>query len=415
MVVGTLYSPTGFFIYRGDTLGYEYEKIKNFAQEKGIALRFVVASSMNVLLELLENDSVHVLVSEIPQTAEFKEKLLHCGEAEENFQVLVQPKGDSLITDVTQLIGKDIYVEQGSKYESRLKNLNSELGGGINIHTIKKDTLIAEDLIEQVSTGQIPFTVVDSDVAKLNKTYYNNININLAISFPQRSSWAVNKRDVWLADSINKWAETAQANSYSKELLKRYFELSKDIPVHPYSVKKGAISPYDDLFRKYAATINWDWHLIAAIAYTESRFDPNVVSWSGARGIMQIMPGTARSYGLDDSNIDDPEMSVMAAVKNLKDLDNILAPKVADKHERMRFILAAYNAGIGHVLDAIALAQKHGKNSQLWYDNVEDAILWKSNPDYYNDEVCRFGYFRGRQTVAYVKTVESHYQYYLSH
>ena len=125
---------------------------------------------------------------------------------------------------------------------------------------------------------------------------------------------------------------------------------------------------------------------------------------------MQIMPGTARAYGVNPMELVNPEKNVMTAVASIKDLDNYLSKRIKDDSERIKFIIAAYNSGIGHVVDAIALAGKYGKNPYVWFGNVEDAILWKSNPDYYNDDVCKFGYFRGRQTVAYVKKVLHQYE-----
>ena len=86
--------------------------------------------------------------------------------------------------------------------------------------------------------------------------------------------------------------------------------------------------------------------------------------------------------------------------------------RIKDNDERMKFILAAYNCGVGHVFDAIALAEKYGKDTQTWYGGVEEAILMETNPEYYNDEVCRFGYLHGRQTTAYVREVINLYNYY---
>lgn len=94
-----------------------------------------------------------------------------------------------MITDVTQLVGRDVYVEKDSKYHQRLRNLNDEIGGGINIVAVDRDTLIAEDLIDMVSAGKIPLTVVDSDIAGINSTYYSNIDVSLPVSLEQRASW----------------------------------------------------------------------------------------------------------------------------------------------------------------------------------------------------------------------------------
>ena len=90
----------------------------------------------------------------------------------------------------------------------------------------------------------------------------------------------------------------------------------------------------------------------------------------------------------------------------------MLAQRIVNPDERIKFIVASYNAGVGHVLDAIELARKYDKDPNLWNGNVEEAILWKANPQYYNDSVCHYGYFRGRQTVAYVAEVEQHYLFY---
>lgn len=418
--VGTLYSPTSLFIFRGDTMGYEYERIRNFARDKNITAEFVVARNMESMMQMLDSGQIDIIAYEIPITAEYKNQVLHCGTQNVTHQVLVQRKSrDSLITDVTQLVGKDIFVEAGSKYESRLLNLDNEIGGGINIHKISEDSLITEDLIEMVSKGKIPFTIVDSDIARLNSTYFSNIDISLTVSFPQRASWAVRQTDTALADSVDAWSKLAKSREEYKKVLKRYFELGKrdetytdaeylTLPKAKHGKQQG-ISPYDHIFRHYAGTIGWDWRLLASQAWIESRFDTTATSWAGARGLMQIMPGTARAYGLHPSELSDPEKSVRIAVESIKDLNNYFARRISDPAERRKFIIAAYNSGIGHVADAIALAAKYGKNPSVWYGNVEEAILWKSNPEFYNDEVCRFGYFRGKQTVAYVKKVLHQY------
>ena len=125
---------------------------------------------------------------------------------------------------------------------------------------------------------------------------------------------------------------------------------------------------------------------------------------------MQIMPSTARAYGLPASKMTNPEASIAAAARIMADLDRMLAKKVTDPEERRKFVIGAYNSGIGHVYDAIALAQKYGKNPQVWDGNVESALLMKAKPEYYQDPVCRSGYFRGRETVAYVREVTALYE-----
>lgn len=421
LVVGTLYSPTGFFILRGDTLGYDFDRAKDFAAAKGVGIKFKVAKNLQSLVEMLRGKQIDMIACEVPETAEFKSQVLNCGAADTTYQVLVQPKSQQHIANVTQLVGRDVYVIAKSRYEARLKNLDNELGGGIRIRTVDNDTLIAEDLIAMVAAGKLPLTIVDSDIARFDKTYYDNIDVSLNVSFPQRSSWAVNKADQWLADSVDNWSNSVKGKAVSKELKRRYFELSKSKPAadsngaHSHTtVGHGGISPYDHLFKAHARHSAWEWQLLAAIGKTESGFNPKATSWAGAVGLMQVMPGVGRSYGASRSQLADPDKSVEVAVKILNGINAYLKPRVRNREERLKFVLAAYNAGIGHVADAIALAKKYGKDPQVWYGNVEEAISWKSNPDFYNDPVCRYGYFRGRQTIAYVKEVERHYRHYKS-
>lgn len=407
--VATLYSPSSYFLFRDEEMGYDYSLVKQFADDKGMALDLTVAPSLASMVELLDSGKVDLLAYEVPVTAEYRRKTMPCGPETLTYQVLVQPRkgGEGFITDETQLVGRDVYVEAHSKYLYRMQNLNDELGGGVNIHVIDRDTIVAEDLIEMVSEGEIPLTVVDSDIARVNKTYYPDLDISLPLSFSQRSQWAVSRKNKWLADSVNGWLAQEAPSKRNAELLKRYFELSKIS--QPYVVNidfsKGVISPYDAFFRKYASANGQDWRMLAAQGYVESQFRNDLVSWAGARGIMQLMPVAMRGYGLNEATVTDPEKCIEAGAKIMRDLDRSLSKYVSDPVERRKFCIAAYNSGIGHIYDAIALARKHGKDPAIWEGNVETALMWKSNPEYYSDPVCRNGYFRGRQTVEYVRKV----------
>lgn len=410
--VATLYSPEAYFIYKGQEMGYDYELVTAFAADKDMILKIEIAPSLSRAVEMLDSGHVDLIAYEVPVTAEYKDRVVPCGPENITTQVLVQPKkGETeLITDVTDLVGKDVYVESESKYEARIRNLNQEVGGGINIHTVDRDTLITEDLIAMVSEGKIPLTVVDSDIARINKTYYRDLDITLPLSFEQRSRWAVAPAKAWLGDSINSWLNSENPRQEQAQLLKRYFELAKNDPNTKYYVENGVgVSPYDHLFKRYAEDYNWDWKLLASQAYVESKFDSTAVSWAGARGMMQIMPRTAKGYGQTAKSVMRNDVAVETALKLLNDLDKQLTPKVPDENERKKFVLAAYNSGLGHVNDAINLAQKYGLDPQKWDDNVAKAILWKSNPKYYKDPVVRFGYSRGRETYDYVNRVYAFY------
>lgn len=410
--VVTLYSPMSYFIYRGEPMGYDYTLVDSLARQKGMVLDLTVARSLAAAVDMLDSGKVDLIAYEVPITEHYKQFVVPCGPENLTSQVLVQPKvqGQAPITDVTELVGRDVYVEKDSKYLRRMKNLNDELGGGIRIHTVDADSIIAEDLIRMVSDGKIPLTVVDSDVARLNRTYYPDLDIDLPVSFDQRSAWAVAPDKKWLADSIDNWFAQASPQRTNAELLKRYFEQSKSVPTVRFDFSKGYISQYDDLFKKYAPNVGWDWRLLAAQAFVESKFKPNARSWVGARGLMQIMPSTARGYKTKVSQLGNPEVSLKVATQLINDLDSYLLKYVPNDKERLKFVIAAYNVGIAHVYDAIALAKKYGLDPQVWDDNVSKAILMKMNPRYYNDPVVKYGYCRGTETVAYVKGITNFYE-----
>ncbi|WP_243349122.1 transglycosylase SLT domain-containing protein [Parabacteroides sp. FAFU027] len=410
----TLYSSTSYFIYRGQEMGYEYELASGFAESLGVQTEVIVAENTNQLIRLLREGKGDVVAYNMPISKQLKDSISYCGRQFITNQVLVQPTGSKHkpLKDVTELIGKDVYVTGNSRYLQRLIHLNQELGGGIHIHVNNKDSVTSEDLIGMVSNGEIPYTVSDDNIARLNKTYYENIDISLKVSFPQRLSWMVDKQNNSLESALNKWfAENVHSDNY-RAIIKRYFEQSKNpssliIP----KITKGRISAYDLLFRKYAKEIGWDWQLLAAVAFVESKFDPNEVSWAGAKGLMQIMPRTAASVGVYGGKAFDPEVNVKGAVTVFHALNRVFS-KVKKRSDRIKFILAAYNSGVSHIVDAQALANKYGKDPLVWEGHVAHYLALKSNPEYYDDPVCKSGYARGTETCNYVTKVMHIFEFY---
>lgn len=410
--VATLSTSTSYFIYREDTMGYDYDMARNFCDSIGVNLKITVAENHEKMLKMLYAGEVDLIAYPTMVMNELRDSMIFCGPEQISHQVLVQRsnKGDTLLADQVELIGKDVYTLKNSRYFQRLENFNQELGGGINIRYIDTDTITTEDLIGMVSEGRIKYTVSDAILAKLNKTYYSNIDISLPMSFDQRSSWTVSVRTPKLAEALNRWVEKYDKTPTYKAVTKKYFEISKQ-PLSAYyeipkGLPKGAISPYDSLFQKHAEGTNYDWYLLAAVSYHESRFINNLTSWAGAAGVMGLMPRTAKSLGLESEDRMDPDKSIAAAVVLLDRLDHIFR-KIEDKDERLKFILAAYNGGDGHIRDAQRLASKYGASSHIWYDNVRTYVLLKSNPEYFNDPVCKNGYFRGIETTKYVDAVLS--------
>ncbi len=412
LVVATLYGPISYFNYKENEMGYEYEFVKQLCKELNVELKLYVAQNLNSMLEMLENSNVDLVAYRVPYTEENKEKIEFTKREYISNQVLVQCKSDTIVKDVLQLSGKKVIVPDNSIYSKRIHFLNDEIGGGIIVE-YSPDTIKVEDLIADVAHHKISYTFAEKDIARLNKTYFGNLDYSLDVSFPQRAAWCVSKQSPELLEYINTWVKKSNKTATNSAIYNKYFEKSKYFESEGYKKipSHNRISSYDEYFKKYASIVGWDWRLLAAIAYKESKFDPTVVSWAGACGIMQIMPTTAISLGLTEEEFHDPEKNIKASVQYLRKMEKLF-PNITDTNEQVKFVLASYNAGPGHIFDARALAVKNGLDPDIW-ENVKDYLRMKSDPIYYNDEVCKYGYCRGEEPINYVDEIMRKYSEYI--
>jgi membrane-bound lytic murein transglycosylase F len=208
-----------------------------------------------------------------------------------------------------------------------------------------------------------------------------------------------------LAEELERWnrpSRVDEARRQEHELL-TVKKVRRRIFSPMLDKKGGIISHYDHLFMTYSRDIRWDWRLMAAQCYQESTFDPKAVSFAGAKGLMQIMPGTADHLGLARDRLYDPESNIAAAAKYIAELQRAFSD-IRDNYERTNFVLASYNGGSHHIRDAMALARRDGKNPHRWAD-VSAYVLKLSNPRYYNDPIVKNGYMRGSETVDYVSKI----------
>ena len=316
-----------------------------------------------------------------------------------------------LIRNQMELAKKTVYVQKGSSHVERLVSLAGEIGDSITIIEVPYES---EQLIQHVAKGEIDYTVCDENVALVNATYYPDIDVNTPVSFPQSLAWGIRKKysDALLYE-LNRWITTYKKTGSYALLHAKYFNNSHSISIVKsdyYALNTGKVSQYDDMIKRYSGKIKWDWRLLASLICQESHFNANVRSLAGAYGLMQIMPVTGRNFGIDIKA--SPESNMKAGIKYINWLHSIFDPKIPDEKERLYFILASYNAGPGHVLDAMKLAEKNGMDPQKWDGNVALWLTKKSDPRYYNDIVVKNGYFRGTESVAFVSEILDRYEHY---
>lgn len=424
LVVVTDYNSHGYFIYRGTPMGFQFELLNSFADHLGVGLEIVVKNNLVEALNQIEDKECDLLAMDLAITSERKERMLFTEPIYQSQQVLVQkmPKNwrkmatwdeieSHLIRDAIELQGETVHIKKGSVFYNRLNHINKETGGDINII---EDDMSVDELIEKVSEGEIEYTVCDNHVGAINKKYYRNIDIETNLGdYSQNLAWAVPLHSDSLLLEINTWLDIYKKSKEFYFVYNKYFKNSRTTRMSKseyYSHQGGKISPYDDIIKKYSDDISWDWRLLASLIYQESKFDPSAESWSGAFGLMQMMPLTAEQYGVSDTS--SPSFQIEAGVRYIKLIDRQLEPLVSDSLERRKFVMASYNVGLAHVLDAQRLAVKYDKNPQIWEDNVDFYLLNKSKPKYYQDTVVYYGYCRGSEPYKYVNEIYERYQHY---
>lgn len=418
------FNSTNYFIYRGEPMGYQYEMLKLLADKLGVKLEVVVENDISKYFEMLENYKCDIVAVNLTVTKERSKVIDFTIPHSQTRQVLVQRKPENwnkltereyesmLIRNQLDLAGKVIHVQKESSYFSRLKNLSDEIGDSIIIKEM--NDLEVEQLIQLVAKGEIDYTVADENVALVNQTYYPILDVQTAISFPQNQAWGLRKGDDSLRVAINKWLEKFKYSTDYALLYAKYYKNKRSAGIVEsdyYALASGKISIYDDRIKEYSQIVDWDWRLLASLIYQESKFDPMAKSWAGAYGLMQLMPTTAHRYGVDQKSA--PHQQIRAGVRFIKWLDSRFeANGISDEEERIKFVLASYNVGLGHILDAQRLAEKFGKNPKKWDNNVDEFVVKKATPKYFLDPVVKYGYCRGEETYNYVFQIMDRYEHY---
>ena len=319
---------------------------------------------------------------------------------------------NSLVHDAIELLNDTVYVRDNSAYKERIQNLSEELGGPIYIKELPGN-LSTDQIIEKVAKGELKYTISDYNIASIMKANYPILDISVPVSFSQRIAWATRFSSPDLLKAANKWLKTMKRKVDYNVIYNKYFKNKKAFRSRAksefYSLNNKQISPYDDIIKRYAKKLHWDWRLLTSLIYQESRFDPKDSSWANAEGLMQLMPATAKDLGVTDRT--DPVQSIRGGTRYLKQLWSNFT-KVNDTIQRIKFTMAAYNCGVFHVKDAQRLALKNGLDQERWDDNVELMILRLSKPESYNDPVVKYGYVRGIEPYNYVLQIFERYELY---
>lgn len=400
-----------YFVWRGQFLGFEYELMKRFADSQGLHLEMVVPNRWGDLIPTLKTGGGDLIAASMTITDERKKQGIAFTQPYNKVtEELVARASESGIISINDLNGRSVVVRRSSSYWTTLQKL---LDQGMNFQLVEApDNMETEEIISRVASGEYDLTVADSHILSVELIWRNDIKPVLTLNGPVPHGWAVRDGDKKLLSALNAFLDKEYKGRFYNLVYDKYFQNSNRILDHVAShqeyAAKGNISPYDAEVQKYAEEYGFDWALIVAQMYQESRFDPKAESWAGARGLMQILPTTGELFGVND--LHEVDTSIQTGVRYLAWLHERFEPELTVQ-DRMWFTLAAYNAGLGHVRDARSLARKMGWNQDRWFNNVDRAMLLLSRRSFY--QLATHGYARGKETVDYVREIRDRYNAYI--
>ena len=316
--ISTFYNTTDYYIYQGITRGFHYELAKDFADYLGVKLRIAeVNNDIDSAINRLQRDKYDLIAVSLTQTPAREKQLNFTKPFFQTDEVLVQNVNNAPIRNLSELDGKEIFIQKNAPYKEVLQHIQDSLN--IQIYVTEVGNYSHEDLLHLVETGEIGYTIIDKNIARASSSSMKNIDYSVKLKDSISVSWATNPKATLLTEELNKWLINGKLNY----LYKRYFERPQIAPGHKSKyamLKKGDISVFDPLLKKESKRLNWDWKLLAAIVYTESNFNPEAESEVGAYGLMQIIPETANNFNISDYF--SPDSNVFAGVQYLKYLDN---------------------------------------------------------------------------------------------
>ncbi|MEE9160231.1 MAG: transglycosylase SLT domain-containing protein, partial [Gammaproteobacteria bacterium] len=403
----TYQSPGNYFFNNGKMHGFEYGLIRKFADSKRLNVDVVIANSHEQMRELLLSGDGDIIAASLPENSLHDENIKMTSAYDYSAPVIIGRDTENSMVDIRDLEGRRIALTPESPYRDLLQGIQQR---GIDFEIVDTgEGVNTEETLYRVTHAMHDLTILGSHQVKAELTRQYGLKPLFTLSEPVAHSWAVRVSDHKLLDAVNDFIENEYRSDTYNVLYSKYLSRPKNRKNETKLLAQIVeISPYDELVKKNAERHSFDWRLIVAQMFQESQFNPDAISYSGAEGLMQIMPATANDLGVED--LSDPRSNITAGVKYMKILRDQFEQELP-LEDKTWFTLASYNAGFTRVKNARALADKMDLDSNKWFGNVEKAMLALSKPYTREGEIhrlCRCG-----QAVVYVREIRSLFHNYV--
>jgi membrane-bound lytic murein transglycosylase F len=408
----TLNNPVHYFLHRGRQMGFDYEILRLAARRLGVRLEMVVPPSRDLAFPWLLEGRGDVIAATLTATPERNAELAFSRPylfVEE--MVVRKARAVEKVASVYELPGRTVHAWKSSSHYRTLLNWMPRVGPFV-IEPVPENVEY-EEILDRVASGEYPLAVVDSLVLESELPHRDDVQPAFSLNGGQKQpiAFAVRPSNPHLLRFFDSFASDIVGSLELNDARDRYFRRSRGLDRRETRNERGGgrLSPYDEILKRHSRRYGLDWRLMAAQAYQESLFNPDATSWAGATGLFQLLPSTGLELGFDDLN--DPDSGIHAGVRYMHEILGRLDSRIPLKH-RLRFALAAFNAGFGHLQDARRLAAEQGLDPDKWFGHTEKAMLLLSQPRYY--QRSRHGYCRGSETVRYVSEIQNRYDHYVT-
>jgi membrane-bound lytic murein transglycosylase F len=399
-----------YFLWRGELLGFDYELISAFAKKHQLLIEIVVPPNHEKLIDYVRTGKADIAAGFLSITKRREQNgVVFSQPYHYASELIVTKKDDTSIQSIKDLAGRNIHTRKSSSYWQTMQNLQQEVAFNLLATAETEET---EEAIAKVASGEYDLTVTDNHILDIELTWRDDVDSAMPLGEPKKQGWVVRESNPQLLKELNVFIDKEYRSLFYNMAYKKYFKAPKGVAKLKRGrldfIDSGSLSPYDDTVKIFAEKYNFEWRLLVAQMYQESRFDPDAESWAGAVGLFQVMPRTARELGYKD--LRNPQIGIEAGVKYLSWTWQRFSKSLTVR-DRLWFSLAAYNAGIGHVRDARKLARQEGLNPNRWFGHVEKAMLLLSKREY--AAKARYGYVRGQEPVNYVRDIRNRFNAYI--
>ncbi|MFB1000317.1 MAG: transporter substrate-binding domain-containing protein, partial [Colwellia sp.] len=341
-------SPETYFLWRGELLGFEYELMKRFAHLNNLKLEMVVADSYDEMLTMLKEGRGDMIAAGLSRTQSRllsikQEKIQSSIRYNRVAELLVAHQESPAINSLADLEGRIITVRRSSSFWQTAKKLATKYKATL----VAADELLATELlIAQVADKTIDLTIADSNLVAIEKNFRDEIITPLKLKDSIPYAYLTRNNNPELLSRLNEFIRQHYRKTFYNVVKNKYFKSTTHQNKHRESrLQVGSdLSPYDDIIKNNVTEYHFDWRLIVSQMYQESRFDPLAHNSSGAKGLMQMLPRTAKELGV--TNLTEPEQAISSGIRYLNWTRERFS-KDLPVQEQIFFSLASYNAGYG--------------------------------------------------------------------